>query len=101
MEVIVAKTAGFCFGVKRAIDIAKESILLNDNVYSIGSIVHNKFVNDELKDMGLKFVENISKCDMKAFVDNFKLNYNSVINETSETPAEKLAMLYLKQILGV
>lgn len=61
MEIIVAKSAGFCFGVKRAIDIAKESVLANDNVYSIGSIVHNKFVNDELKNMGLKFVENISE----------------------------------------
>lgn len=61
MEITVAKSAGFCFGVKRAIDIAKNSTLLNDNVYSIGSIVHNKFVNDELKGLGLKFAESISE----------------------------------------
>lgn len=61
MEIIVAKSAGFCFGVKRAIDIAKESVLKNDNVYIMGSIVHNKFVNDELKSMGLKFVETINQ----------------------------------------
>ena len=59
MEIIVAKTAGFCFGVKRAIDLTKEALVQNHEVYSLGSIVHNKYVNDELKKEGLNFVNDI------------------------------------------
>ena len=59
MEIIVAKTAGFCFGVKRAIDLTEKALLDHDNVYSVGSIVHNKFVNSTLSDKGLVFVDNI------------------------------------------
>jgi len=59
MEIIVAKTAGFCFGVKRAIDLTKDALNNFSDVYSLGSIVHNKYVNDELKSEGLKFVDDI------------------------------------------
>lgn len=59
MEVIVAKTAGFCYGVKRAIDLSCEALLNNKNVYSVGSIVHNKVVNKDLSDKGLNFVEKL------------------------------------------
>ena len=59
MEIIVAKTAGFCFGVKRAIDLTKDTLNNFSDVYSLGSIVHNKHVNDELKNDGLKFVDDI------------------------------------------
>jgi len=59
MKVIVAKTAGFCFGVKRAIDLTKDALNNFNDVYSLGSIVHNKYVNDELKRDGLKFVDDI------------------------------------------
>ena len=55
MEIIVGKTAGFCYGVKRAIDFSKEALSNNKNVYSIGSIVHNKVVNKDLEDRGLIF----------------------------------------------
>lgn len=59
MEVVVAKTAGFCFGVKRAIDITENTLANNTNVYSVGSIVHNRFVNASLKDKGLIFVDSL------------------------------------------
>lgn len=54
MEVIVAKNAGFCFGVKRAIE---ETYKILDSkkgkVYSAGSIIHNEIVTNELKEKGL------------------------------------------------
>ena len=40
MDNRVAKTAGFCFGVKRAIDLTKATLKEKSNVYSVGSIVH-------------------------------------------------------------
>ena len=61
MELIVAKTAGFCFGVKRAISITEEALEKYNNVYSVGSIVHNKFVNNGLSAKGLVFVDGIEK----------------------------------------
>jgi len=60
-EVIVGKTAGFCFGVKRAIDLSKTTANMYKDAYCVGSIVHNKFVNDELKELGLHFVKSIEE----------------------------------------
>lgn len=54
MNIIIAKHSGFCFGVKRAIDIAKSTLNSNDEpVYIVGEIVHNKIVVNELSNMGL------------------------------------------------
>ena len=39
MEVIVGKTAGFCYGVKNAVDNATEEIKKNNNVCCLGVIV--------------------------------------------------------------
>jgi 4-hydroxy-3-methylbut-2-enyl diphosphate reductase len=59
MEIIVAKTAGFCFGVKRAIDIAfKLANGKNDGIYTLGPIIHNPQVVDELKRRGIFPLEN-------------------------------------------
>ena len=59
LEVVVAKTAGFCFGVKRAVDLTEKALEGKSSVYSVGSIVHNKFVNDGLRKKGLIFVDRV------------------------------------------
>ena len=47
MEVIVAKTAGFCFGVKRAVEQVYEQIEKAEKpVYTYGPIIHNEFVGE-------------------------------------------------------
>jgi len=61
MEIIVAKSAGFCYGVKRAIDMAEIALKENDDVYCLGEIVHNKFVIEELQNKGLKIINNIEE----------------------------------------
>ena len=60
MEIIVGKTAGFCFGVKRAVE-GSEKILKNtkEEVYCLGEIVHNRDVVEGLKAKGLNFIDNI------------------------------------------
>jgi len=70
MNIIVAKTAGFCFGVKRAIDIAfqiaKEKRL---GVYTLGPIIHNPQVVAMLKEKGIVPVETLkAKKGMKALI---------------------------------
>ncbi|MDD3217933.1 MAG: 4-hydroxy-3-methylbut-2-enyl diphosphate reductase [Lachnospiraceae bacterium] len=59
MEVIVAKTAGFCFGVKRAVDMAYEqSVNGKKPIYTYGPIIHNEEVVGDLEAKGVRVIEN-------------------------------------------
>ena len=51
MEVIVAKTAGFCFGVKRAVESVYSQIEKNEGqpIYTYGPIIHNEEVVKDLE----------------------------------------------------
>ncbi len=61
MKVTIAKSSGFCFGVRRAIDLSKYLASSKDNVYVLGDVVHNTFVVKDLEDMGLKKIKQIRK----------------------------------------
>ena len=61
MKITVAKNAGFCFGVKRAIDIALESAKQEKPVYMLGDIVHNENVVKTIEDAGIKKTKTIPK----------------------------------------
>ena len=55
MEVKIAKNAGFCFGVKRAMQMASDE--LDDKstqVYSLGPLIHNKQAVNKYEEKGLK-----------------------------------------------
>jgi len=60
---MVAKHAGFCFGVKKAIEIAEETAEKNRDkkTYVYGQLVHNERVIDDLQRKGIEFVENIEE----------------------------------------
>jgi len=53
IKINLAKSAGFCFGVKRAIDIALKTAQ-NNNVYMLGDIVHNDTVVKMIHNAGIK-----------------------------------------------
>ena len=54
MEVIKAKTAGFCFGVKRAVDTVYEQVSTCDGpIYTYGPIIHNEEVVKDLESKGV------------------------------------------------
>ena len=59
-KVIVAKSAGFCFGVKRACDTVSK-LLPDDKVYLLGELIHNKKVMTEFENSGAKTVNNIDE----------------------------------------
>lgn len=62
MEIIVGKSAGFCYGVKRAVDGAKKELQnANGPIYCLGEIVHNKEVIKMLQENGINFIEDISE----------------------------------------
>ncbi len=59
MELFVAKSAGFCFGVSRAIDMAYNEIEKNKKIYSYGPLIHNKEVTADLKKRGIDVIEGL------------------------------------------
>lgn len=67
MEIIVGKYSGFCNGAKNAVNKTIE-VLNGDNFYSIGDIVHNEEVINELKRRGLIVKESIDDIPNKAKV---------------------------------
>ena len=57
MEVILAKSSGFCFGVKRAVDKVYEQIGENKKIYTYGPIIHNEEVVKDLEDKGVHVLD--------------------------------------------
>jgi (E)-4-hydroxy-3-methyl-but-2-enyl pyrophosphate reductase len=59
MEVLVAEKCGFCRGVTDAISLAKKTLKEKGEVYSLGPIIHNADVVNELAEDGLETVDSI------------------------------------------
>src|SRR3989339_1855234 len=60
MKILIAKNSGFCFGVRRAIDIALGVSKKSGSVYTIGPIIHNPQVVGELENKGVKVIQKLS-----------------------------------------
>lgn len=62
-EIVIAKNSGFCFGVKKALDIAEEQIgkQREGALYTCGPLIHNSLVTDDLASKGCGIIESISK----------------------------------------
>ena len=60
MKVKVAKEAGFCFGVKRAMKMAWDELELNSDIYALGPLIHNKQAVQRYEDKGLLTVDTIN-----------------------------------------
>ena len=54
MSVTVAKTAGFCFGVRRAVDLAEQQAGKNGVIYAYGEIIHNMHEIRRLEERGVR-----------------------------------------------
>ena len=68
MEIIVGKTAGFCFGVKNAVEKTLKELEKEKKVYCLGELVHNIQVTEELKQKGVIFINNIEDVNKKAII---------------------------------
>ena len=80
MEVILAKSSGFCFGVKRAVDKVYEQTEKGKKIYTYGPIIHNEEVVKDLEKKGVKVLE--SKEELKA------LSEGSVVIRSHGVPKE-------------
>ena len=63
MEVTVAKSAGFCFGVKRAVDMVYEEAVKERKVYTLGPIIHNEQVVEEFAEKGVQVLESVEELE--------------------------------------
>ena len=60
MKILVAKDAGYCFGVRDAVNLAKKSGDDFQEVYMLGDIVHNETVVEDLNKRGSKVVDSLN-----------------------------------------
>ncbi len=63
MKITLAKTAGFCFGVDRAVNMVYDLLNQNKKVSTLGPIIHNPQLVDELAEKGVKIVESPEQCN--------------------------------------
>ena len=60
MKILLAKDAGYCFGVRDAVNLAKKSGDDFQEVYMLGDIVHNETVVEDLNKRGSKVVDSLN-----------------------------------------
>lgn len=68
MKIYCATHGGFCFGVKRAIKIALDAAKQGKAVYSLGPLIHNRIVVEDLRKKGIITVNKIGKIKNKKII---------------------------------
>ena len=59
-KIVRAENAGFCFGVRQAIEKAEEAAKKSDeNIYSMGPLIHNERVTGDLEREGVKIISSL------------------------------------------
>lgn len=92
MKVTTAKSAGFCFGVKRAVKTVYEEIesgkAVGEHIYTYGPIIHNEQVVADLESKGVKVINSIE--ELKALEEGTVIiRSHGVDRETTELIREK------------
>ena len=67
-EVRIAKRTGFCYGVREAIDKAKEASAAGKPTHTLGQVVHNEGVVRDLQELGIETVDTLDDVDHGAAV---------------------------------
>src|SRR5688572_29117533 len=67
-EIRIAKRTGFCYGVREAIDKAKEASAAGKLTHTLGQVVHNEGVVSDLEELGIRTVETLDDVDHGAAV---------------------------------
>ena len=65
MQIIRASEMGFCFGVRRAVEMMEEAVRDRGSMVSLGSVVHNPQVVERLRQEGLDAIRDVSQAGDK------------------------------------
>ena len=77
MEITVAKTAGFCFGVKRAVEKVYDQIATGKKqIYTYGPIIHNEEVVQDLEERGVQVIN--SKEELEALKEGKQVDFGDL-----------------------
>ncbi|MDR0838480.1 MAG: bifunctional 4-hydroxy-3-methylbut-2-enyl diphosphate reductase/30S ribosomal protein S1 [Oscillospiraceae bacterium] len=68
MKVIVAESAGFCFGVKRAVELCEDAAGRDGGCLTLGPLIHNRAVTDALREKGAREIADIDEAPEGASV---------------------------------
>ena len=63
MQIILAKTAGFCFGVDRAVEMVNESVRRGNKTATLGPIIHNRHVVERFLKQGVRELDSPEKAE--------------------------------------
>ena len=88
-KITVAKTAGFCFGVNRAINLAEELADSGEKVCTLGPIIHNNQMVSMLEKKGVRTAKNE--------LDRAKEYDYIVVNDDLEMAVEELKNIILSE----
>ena len=89
-KVITAKSAGFCFGVKRAVDMVYAEADKDNTVFTLGPIIHNEQVVEDLEKKGVKVIDSVNDID--------KGENTTVIIRSHGVPEKVIDMLREKKV---
>ena len=67
-DIKIAKRTGFCYGVREAIDKAKEASAAGKSTHTLGQVVHNEGVVNDLQALGIQTVDSLDNVDHGAAV---------------------------------
>jgi len=81
MKIKKAETAGFCFGVKRALELTLKAAREGSGVYTLGPLIHNPQVVNRLREEGVGVFE-ISNCYFATNNSQVPLNLKTVVIRT-------------------
>ena len=87
MEIRKSRDMGFCFGVRRAVDMMKEAAMEGRSVQTLGQVVHNPQVVAELEDIGITV--KADRAARGATTDTVAITAHGVAEETVSTIEEQ------------
>ncbi len=67
-EIIIAKNRGFCFGVTRAVNLARKVLENEKTLLCLGDLVHNSIVMEELKNKGFSVISSVKDIKHSPFI---------------------------------
>jgi 4-hydroxy-3-methylbut-2-enyl diphosphate reductase len=69
LEIVKAKTAGFCFGVNNSVNVVYKLVKnKKKNIYTLGPVIHNRQVVEELREIGVKSVDDINQVENDSII---------------------------------
>ena len=104
MSVRIAKSAGFCFGVSRAVELVEQAAAAGKKVATLGPIIHNRHVVDRFETMGVRVIESPeeAKPDETVIIRSHGVTRN-VVQRLEESGAEIIDATcpFVKRIHGI